>query len=109
MHLRVRDLGPLLIEDDGRKQPVVGTKGSAMLAWLAILYPLPGTLAPVRYAALLILLLVTGAADYVAGASLPDRYRRLRLPLTLGAGVAMASGFAWSLMVANSMATQAAH
>lgn len=34
--MRVRDLGPLLIENDGREQPVVGTKGSAMLALLAI-------------------------------------------------------------------------
>ncbi len=34
--MRVRDLGPLLVEQHGRDQPVVGTKGSAMLALLTI-------------------------------------------------------------------------
>lgn len=34
--MRVRDLGPLLIEQHGKDQPVVGTKGSAMLALLTI-------------------------------------------------------------------------
>lgn len=34
--VRLRDLGPLVIERDGRDLPVAGTKGSAMLALLAI-------------------------------------------------------------------------
>lgn len=34
--MRVRDLGPLVIDEDGRERPVVGTKGAAMLALLAI-------------------------------------------------------------------------
>jgi predicted ATPase/DNA-binding SARP family transcriptional activator len=34
--MRVCDLGPLVVEDEGGQQPVVGTKGSAMLALLAI-------------------------------------------------------------------------
>ncbi|MBM9466672.1 AfsR/SARP family transcriptional regulator [Nakamurella leprariae] len=34
--MRVRDLGPLLIEQGGRAQPVLGTKGPAMLALLTI-------------------------------------------------------------------------
>ena len=50
-----------------------------------------------RYAGLAVVLAVQGAGDALAP-DLPDWYRRLRVPLTVGAAASVAAGLAWVML-----------
>ena len=65
-------------------------------AWALIFLPMPAAYLPARFGGLLLLTALGGGADAVAS-DLPDWYRALRIPLTLGAGAALLAGLVWSL------------
>ena len=65
-------------------------------AWALVFLPMPGPALSVRLGGLLLLLMVQGAAD-AASRDLPEWYRTLRVPLTVGAGAALAAGVVWTL------------
>jgi hypothetical protein len=74
-----------------------------VLAWLLIVAPVP-TVA--RYGGLMLLVAVAAVAD-ATSAELPDWYRRIRIPLGVGAAIALGSGLAWTIVLANSMGRHA--
>ena len=82
------------------KTTFVVITASLLLAWLLIVAPIP-TVA--RWGGLILLVALTGAAD-AASPDLPPWYRRLRIPLSVGAAVALGSGLAWTLALAQSLA-----
>lgn len=65
-------------------------------AWALVFLPMPAADLPVRFGGLLLLLVVQGAAD-AASRDFPEWYRTLRVPLTAGAGAALAAGLWWTL------------
>ena len=71
-----------------------------VMAWLLVVAPIPTV---TRYAGLMLLVALTAVAD-AASSDLPLWYRRLRIPLSVGAAAALASGLAWTIVLAQSMA-----
>ena len=65
-------------------------------AWALLFMPMPGP-APLawRFGGLLALLVVVGMAD-VLSRDLPEWYRTLRIPLTVGAGAALLAALLWT-------------
>lgn len=68
-----------------------------LFAWGLLFLPMPGA-APlaVRFGGLLVVLLLVGIADALSR-DLPQWYRALRIPLTVGAGAALVAALAWTL------------
>ncbi|MBE7218003.1 MAG: DUF3429 domain-containing protein [Caulobacteraceae bacterium] len=66
-------------------------------AWALLFLPMPGA-EPLawRFGGLLALLVLVGVAD-VLSRDLPQWYRTLRIPLTVGAGAALLAALAWAL------------
>ena len=89
----------------GGPRPIVMALSTApqVLAWLLIFAPIPTVS---RYGGLMLLIAVLGAID-AASSDLPGWYRRMRIPLSVGAVAALASGLAWTIALANSLAHQA--
>lgn len=71
-----------------------------VVAWLLIVAPIPTV---TRYGGLMLAVAVTAIWDGAA-ADLPAWYRGLRVPLSVGAAAALASGLAWTLVLAQSLA-----
>ncbi len=71
-----------------------------VMAWLLVVAPIPTV---TRYGGLMLLVALTAVAD-AASTDLPTWYRRLRIPLSVGAAAALASGLAWTIVLASSMA-----
>lgn len=65
-------------------------------AWALVFLPMPAADLPVRFGGLLLLLVVQGTADAISR-DFPEWYRTLRVPLTVGAGAALAAGLWWAL------------
>lgn len=89
----------------GGPRPMVMALSTApqVLAWLLIFAPIPTV---GRYGGLMLLIAVMGVID-AASPDLPDWYRRMRIPLSVGAVAALGSGLAWTIVLANSLAHQA--
>ena len=73
-----------------------------VVAWLLIVAPIP-TVA--RYGGLMLAVAVTAVWD-TAAPGLPAWYKGMRVPLSVGAAAALASGLAWTIVLAQSMAQQ---
>ena len=73
-----------------------------VLAWLLIFAPIPTV---GRYGGLMLLIAVLGVID-TASTDLPDWYRRMRIPLSVGAVAALGSGLAWTIVLADRLAHQ---
>jgi hypothetical protein len=69
-------------------------------AWLLIVAPLATVY---RYGGLMLVIALTAVWD-ASAPELPGWYRRLRIPLSVGAAAALASGLAWTLVLAQAMA-----
>lgn len=68
-----------------------------LAAWALLFARMPGaTPLAWRFGGLLAVLVVVGVAD-VLSRDLPEWYRTLRIPLTVGAGVALLAALAWTL------------
>ena len=86
------------IAEEGDPDPptLIAAVAPQIAAWALVVAPISLEL---RYAGLFVLIAVQGAADLRA-TGLPDWYRRLRLPLTVGACAALASGVIWAVRLA---------
>ena len=64
-----------------------------LAAWTLLFMPMP---LAARFGGLLVVLVLSGVADALSR-DLPEWYRTLRIPLTVGAGAALLAALVWAL------------